>query len=126
MENQEFQSMETSSQQQFQAPRQQIPLPNASTVLVLGIISIVGCCCYGIIGLICGIIAMVMAKNAKALYDADPTAYTESSLNNVNTGRICAIIGLVLSVLYLLYVIFIIIVYGVAILADPQSLLNNM
>ncbi len=27
-------------------------LPNATLVLVLGIISILGCCCYGIIGLV--------------------------------------------------------------------------
>ncbi|MBS1563194.1 MAG: hypothetical protein JST39_02345, partial [Bacteroidetes bacterium] len=39
-------------QQQF-SPNPQMPLPNATPVLVLGIISIVGCFCYGIVGLIC-------------------------------------------------------------------------
>ena len=32
-------------------------LPNATAVLVLGIASILTCCCYGIIGLILGIVA---------------------------------------------------------------------
>ena len=41
------------------------PLPNATAVLVLGIISIVGCFCYGIVGLICGIIALILASKAK-------------------------------------------------------------
>lgn len=104
----------------------QVPLPNASTVMVLGIISIVGCCCYGIVGIICGIIALVLAKNAKALYEANPSAYTESSFKNLNTGRICAIIGLVLSALYIFIYIIFIIIYGAAILTDPQLLMNSM
>ena len=42
-------------------------LPNATTVLVMGIISILGCCCYGIIGIVCGIIGLVLAKKDTAL-----------------------------------------------------------
>ncbi len=40
----------------------QIPLPNATTVLVFGIISIVLCWCHGIFGLILAIIALVLAN----------------------------------------------------------------
>ena len=37
-------------------------LPNGTAVLVLGILSIVTCCCYGFIGLTFGIIAVVLAN----------------------------------------------------------------
>ncbi|PKA84318.1 hypothetical protein ATE92_2500 [Ulvibacter sp. MAR_2010_11] len=79
-------------------------LPNSTLILVFGIISIVTCCCYGVLGLIFGIIAMVMAKKATALYMANPELY--SGYQNVKTGKILAIIGIILNVLYLGYVIF--------------------
>ncbi len=41
-------------------PKQE--LPNSTGVLVLGILSIVFCWCYGIPGLVLGIIALVMSK----------------------------------------------------------------
>ena len=44
-------------------------LPNATVVLVLGILSIVFCCCYGILGLIPAIIALVLSKKDRALYE---------------------------------------------------------
>jgi hypothetical protein len=99
-----------------------IDLPNATVVLVLGIISIVTCCCYGIIGLICGIIALVLAKSATALYVADPGRYTENSYKNMNAGKICAWVGLIMSVLYLIFVIWLIAAIGVAGLTDPNAI----
>ena len=45
-------------------------LPNATAVLVLGILSIVTCCCYGVVGLILGIIALVLAKKERAAANA--------------------------------------------------------
>ena len=44
-------------------------LPNSTAVLVLGIISIPTCFCYGIVGMICGIIALVMNGRATKLYN---------------------------------------------------------
>jgi hypothetical protein len=84
---------------------EQQKLPNSTLILVFGIISIVTCCCYGILGLIFGIIAMVMAKKATALYMENPEQY--SGYQNVKTGKILAIIGIILSSLYLIYVIWI-------------------
>ncbi|MCL1942637.1 MAG: hypothetical protein FWF54_03690 [Candidatus Azobacteroides sp.] len=82
-----------------------IDLPNATIVLVLGIVSIVGnCFCFGFIGLICGIIALVLAKSAKNLYISNPDQYTENSFKNVNTGKICAWIGVSLAILVLIVV----------------------
>ena len=99
----------------------QVALPNAGAILALGIISIVGCCCsYGTIGIICAIIALVMAKSATEQYAADPQRYTQSSYQNVNTGKICAWIGLVPSVLCILFMIFLIATLGFAVFTDPS------
>jgi len=81
-------------------------LPNATPVLVLGIISIVGCFCYGVVGLICGTIALVLAKKDLTLYRQAPEHYTKSSYDNLQAGKICAIIGLCLSVVFLVCIIF--------------------
>jgi hypothetical protein len=82
-------------------------LPNAQTVLILGIVSIVGtCCCTGLVGIICGLIGMSKYKKDKMLYDQNPGLY--SDFNNLNTGRILCIIGLVLGGLQVLYMIIII------------------
>lgn len=95
------------------------PVPNSTGVLVLGIISIPTCFCWGIIGLVCGIIALVLASKGNALYKANPSGYTVSSYNNLKAGKVCGIIGVCLSGLYLLYVIFIIAIMGAAITAMP-------
>ncbi|MBS1917017.1 MAG: DUF4190 domain-containing protein [Bacteroidetes bacterium] len=104
----------------------QTPLPNGTAVLVLGIISIVGCFCYGLVGLICGIIALILSSKDLKLYNANPSEYTPGSLSNLKSGRICAIIGLSLSVIYFLIVVFIIATVGFAALSDPQHFLNNL
>lgn len=72
----------------------QTELPNATAVLVLGIISIVGSFCYVVPGLICGIIALVLASQAKQAYFAAPERYTIGSYKNMNNGRICAVVGI--------------------------------
>ena len=97
----------------------QRPLPNATAVLVLGIVSIVGCFCYGIAGIVCGIIAVVLSGKDLKLYNADPTLYTPNSLSNLKSGRICAIIGLSLSAAYLIFLIIYIFTVGWAFLSHP-------
>jgi hypothetical protein len=83
-------------------------VPNGTAVLVLGIISIVGCFCYGVVGIITGIIAMVLHKKDKELYNSDPSAY-EASFKNSKAGNICALIGLILSALYIITLVVLII-----------------
>lgn len=92
----------------------QVPLPNATAVLVLGIVSIAMCWCYGLISLVCGIIAVVLGSKGVAAYKANPSAYTLSSYNNLKAGRICGIVGLSLGALYLIIVIIYIVVVGTA------------
>jgi hypothetical protein len=93
-------------------------LPNATAVLVLGILSVFTFCCYGIIGLILGIVALVLAKKDKAIYNENPTKYTNYS--NLKTGRILAIIGIVLSIIFIIYVIWFINIIGMDALQDEE------
>ncbi|MBO0811256.1 MAG: DUF4190 domain-containing protein [Microlunatus sp.] len=66
------------------------PHPRGTAVLILGIVSLVGC-------LPCAIIAIVLAQGALREIDANPGAYTNRG--TVNAGRILGIIGLVIVVL---------------------------
>lgn len=79
-------------------------LPNATLILVFGILSIVTCCCYGVVGLPLGIIALVMSNKATAVYAENPELYT--GFQNVKTGKILAIIGIILNAIYLIYAIW--------------------
>jgi sugar phosphate permease len=102
-------------------------LPNATAILVLGIISIVGCFCYGTVGLICGIIAMVLASKAKKLVEINPDMYSEGSVKNMKAGRTCAIIGLILSALCLLFFIAYLVFFGTVLMSSGewQELMNR-
>ncbi len=79
-------------------------LPNATAVLILGILSILTCCCWGVIGLILGIVALILANKDAKLFFENPELY--SGYSNVNTGKILAIIGIILSSLYLIFTIY--------------------
>ncbi len=79
--------------------------PYSTAVLVLGIISIPSCFCYGIIGITTGIIALALSNKGIKMYQTNPAKYKKSSYNNLKAGRICAIIGMFFSLLYILFVI---------------------
>jgi ABC-type phosphate transport system permease subunit len=85
-------------------PFWQQPLPNANTVLILGIISILSCFWVTVIGLTLGIIALVMASKSNKLYQQNPNMYTPASYTNLKAGKICAIVGTCLSAIYLLII----------------------
>lgn len=80
-------------------------LPNSTAVLVLGILSLVFCWCYGIVGLVLGIIAVALSGSPRRVYAADPEAYSEASYKNLSAGRICGIIGICLAILVFLFFI---------------------
>jgi hypothetical protein len=100
------------------------PLPNHAGILAMGIISIVLCWCYGVIGLILGIIALSLAAKAEKEYKVNPTAYSASSYSNMKAGRICAIIGTVLSGLFLVYIIIYLLFIGTMMSAIPWQMYN--
>ena len=77
-------------------------LPNATTVLVLGILSIVVC-------FICGIIALIISSGDRRLYDQSPGMYTVSSYDMLRAGRICSIISLCLWGIGIIFYVFIIV-----------------
>lgn len=85
-------------------------LPNSTTILILGILSILLCWWHllSFAGIVLGIIALVLANKELSVYRKNPSRYTLSSLNNVRTGRICAIIGLSISILIFIFVILLI------------------
>ena len=102
-----------SDQQNFNSSgNQPSNLPNATASLVLGIISIVLAFCYGIGGVICGIIGLILANKDRKLYQATPELYSSSSYSSLNAGRTCSIIGLILGSLILLVMIFYFIFFG--------------
>ena len=78
-------------------------LPNATAVLVLGILSIVLC-------FICGIVALVMSQNDKRLYEQNPGVYSTSSYDLLKAGRICSIISLCLWGLGILFYVLVLII----------------
>ena len=78
-------------------------LPNATAVLILGIFSILTCCCYGIISIILGVVGLVLANKDTKLYAENPSQYT--NYNNLKIGKILSIIGIVLGAIYLIYVV---------------------
>lgn len=85
-------------------------LPNSTLILIFGILSIIGCCCYGIVGLVFGIIAVVMAQKATGIFNSNPEMYT--GYQNVKTGKILGIIGIVLSAIVLVIGIVALIIFG--------------
>ena len=103
---------------------EQQKLQNSTLILVFGILSIVTCCCYGVIGLILGVIAIVLAKKATQLYSENPEAYT--GFQNVKAGKILAIIGIVLSLIYVVFVIWLLFAFGWEALQDQELMQEKM
>lgn len=101
----------------------QLALPNATAVLVLGILSIVTCCCfYGLISLVLAIIALVLSKKDITLYLSNAGMYTEGSYKNLKAGRVCAVIGLVFSSIIIIGCIIFIATFGVDMLTDQEAM----
>ncbi len=108
MENTNEQSAPSSPQPPFLQA-----VPYSTSVLVLGIIAIVCCSCWGLPGTVCGIICLIQANKGKVAYNLNPGIYSPGSLKNLNAGRICGIIGLCLSGLMLIGVIIEIFMIGI-------------
>ena len=98
-------------------------LPNAMAVLILGILSILTCCCYGL-GLVLAIVALVLYKKDMVLYNANPQGY--SNYSNLNIGRILAIIGIVLNVIYLIMLVWMIATFGWEGMQDQELMQQRM
>jgi len=84
--------------------------PNATLILVLGILSIPTCLCYGLLGIILGVIAIVLAINSAKEYSENPEIYTD--IQNVKVGKILGIIGITLGLLYIAFIYWAITTFG--------------
>jgi hypothetical protein len=102
---------------------QQQMLPNATLALVMGILSIVGCCCYGLPGIIFGIVALIIALKSEKVYKQDPENYL--GYGNVKAGKIMGIIGIVLGVLFAAYMLYVISMIGWDALSDPELMMER-
>ncbi|MDO4727951.1 MAG: CCC motif membrane protein [Bacteroidota bacterium] len=91
-------------------------LPNSTIILVLGILSIITCWCYGILGITMGIIGIVLAQKDIKLFYQNPGQYT--GIGNVKTGKVMCIIGIVLSLITILSMLWIISIVGMDALGD--------
>jgi hypothetical protein len=99
-------------------------IPNGTLVLVMGILSIVGCCCYGLPGVIFGIVAVILGNKATKLYMEAPENY--SGYGNVKAGKIMGIIGIVLSILMVLFYVWIISTFGWEAMQDQELMQERM
>ena len=94
-------------------------LPNATAVLVLGILSILTCWCYGIIGIILSVIALAIGSKDFKLYRSDPERF--DNYQNLNIGRVLSIIGLVLSIVMIILMVWIISIVGLENMEDQEK-----
>lgn len=79
-------------------------LPNEKTVMILGILSYIGCCCTnGILGMILAGIGLYLAKKDEKLLAENPEVYTAGSLN---TWKIVNLISLIISAIFVVYLIY--------------------
>ena len=99
-------------------------LPNDTLILVMGILSIIGCCCYGLPGTIFGIVAIILGTKATKLYQSEPEKY--DGYGNVQAGKIMGIIGVVLSIVYIILIIVAISMFGWETLMDEELMRQRL
>jgi hypothetical protein len=114
--------METSKN--FNTFDQPEKLPNATPTLILGVLSIILCWCYGIFSLILGAVGLLISKKDLAAYRENPAKFT--NYNNLNVGRILCIIGLVLGLLTLAYFVWLISYFGIENLQNPAAIQEKL
>ena len=99
-------------------------LPNANIVLILGILSVITCICYGIFGIVFGVIALVLAQKDMKLDRNNDIVYT--NYQTVNIGRVLAIIGIVLGILFIIMIIWVVSIVGMDALQDQDLMKERM
>ena len=96
-----------------------LPVPNSTEVLVLGILTVVFCWCYGVISIILGIVTLVLASEGEKRFRQNPNMYSLSSYKNLRAGRTCAIVGLALAVVSIVAIILYLVWFGTMLFNFP-------
>ena len=79
-------------------------LPNEQVIMILGIVSYIGCCCTsGFGGLVLSGIGLFLAKKATETYNQNPELY---NIQAVNTWKIVNLVAFILSILVVIYYIY--------------------
>jgi hypothetical protein len=112
--------MENQTQSPYDSPFLKPDAPYSSSAQVMGILSIVFAWVFTLAGLILGIIAVVHARKAKDIINANPNAYNPYSMSKVKTGRTTGIVGIVLSALVIIALIAVILI-AVAVATQTHS-----
>ncbi len=99
-------------------------LPNTGVIIGLSIASILFCWCYGVLGLILAIVALILASKATKIYNTEPEIYTD--FGTVKTGKVLAIIGIILNILFIVFIIWIISIVGLDALQDEELAKERM
>lgn len=89
---------------------EQQKLPNGTMIIVLGIFGYL-CCCAAGLGIIPSGIAFYMAKKSEKLYAENPEAYDNAG--QIKTGKIVALIAVILNLLMVVRWIYVIATGGV-------------
>jgi hypothetical protein len=87
--------------------------------MVLGIVSLVTCFAYGLIGMPCAILAIIYAKKARLAVQAGTAPV--SSLGMATAGRVCGWIGVVLNGIGLAFFLFYVVIFVVAIVGGAAA-----
>ncbi len=83
---------------------EQQKLPNETIIIVLGILGYL-CCCFAGAGVIPAGIAVFLASKSEKIYASNPELYT--NIKQIKTGKIIALIALVLSILMIIRFIYV-------------------
>lgn len=109
----------TSNTQQYQAPPQNDGPKGANGMqiasLVLGILGIPGCCCYGIVGLLAGFIGLILAL----------VGNKQNKGSGIGIGGlVCSIIAIIFGILATIY--YVLIILGMLGSGPLSDMINDM
>lgn len=99
------------------------PLQYSTLIYVLAILGLPLCCCAGFGILPAGIAYFISRSELKKFY-VNPELY--SNQDNIYTGKIIALIVMIINALYLGYIIYILYSLGWEVLQDPALLQERL
>jgi|UniRef100_UPI0040478305 hypothetical protein len=99
------------------------PLQYSTLIYVLAILGLPLCCCAGF-GILPAGIAYFIARSELKKFYLNPELY--SNQDNIYTGKIIALIVMIINALYLGYIIYILYSLGWEVLQDPALLQERL